>query len=208
VRQEFSFDALAQHTVPPTRKAVLLTRASWRRLLLDALLLPAALVVVVFEDVIWAGAAAVLRALGRLPPFRRLHRQMGRLPGWAAVPLFLIPEGAARAGEVWAVALLLRGHVVSFVLVYALVRLLATLLAVLVYQACKPALLEIPWFASLVEWTSGVRDWALCQVQPLRDRVIAVGRLAPGVIGRRFSAVRRWVERHLGCGRSRGGGLP
>ncbi len=191
-----------------TRKTVLLTRASWRRLLLDALLLPAALVVVVFEDVVWAGAAAVLRALARLPPFRKLHHQMGRLPGWAAVPLFLIPEGAARAGEVWAVALLLRGHTVSFLLVYALVRVFATLLAVLVYQACKPALLQIAWFATLVDWTAAVRDWALSQVQPLRDRVIAIGRLAPGVVGRRFTAVRRWVARQLGCGRSRDGGLP
>jgi len=164
-------------------------------------------VVVVFEDVVWAGAAAVLRALARLPPFRSLHRQMGLLPGWAAVPLFLVPEGAARAGEVWAVALLLRGHTVSFLLVYALVRLLATLLAVLVYQACKPALLQIPWFATLVQWTLAVRDWALCQLQPLRARMIAVGRLAPGVIARRFTAVKRWLGRQLAnCG-TRGGDL-
>jgi len=183
------------------RKILLLTRSSWRRLLLDALLLPAALVVVVFEDVVWAGARAVLRALLRLPPFRKLQQQMGRLPGWAAVPLFLVPEGGARAGEVWAVALLLRGHTVSFLLVYALVRLLATLVAVLVYQACKPALLAIPWFATLVQWTQAVRDWALSQVQPLRDRVVAVGRLAPGVIARRFTAVRRWLARQLAnCG--------
>jgi hypothetical protein len=153
--------------------------------------------VVVLEDVVWAGARAVLRRLVRLPPVRRLYQQMGRLPGWAAVPLFLVPEAAGRVGEVWAFALLLRGHTVSFLLVYALVRLLATLLAVFVYQACKDSLLRIAWFATLVRWTLASRNWALTQLQPLRDRVIAVGRLGPGVVARRFTAMRRWVERRI-----------
>jgi hypothetical protein len=180
-----------------TRYDHLLISRSWRRYLLDALLLPAALVVVVFEDVVWGGARAVLRALERLPPVRGLHRQMGRLPGWAAVPLFLVPEGAARAGEVWAVALLLRGHTVSFLLVYLLVRLFATLLAVFVYQACKEALLRIGWFAMMARWIQAARDWALAKLQPLRDRMSAVSRTAPGLVARRFTAVRRWLERHL-----------
>jgi hypothetical protein len=68
-----------------------LIRASWRRHLLDALLLPAALVVVVVEDVIWAGAKAVLRWVARLRVVQRLQTEMGRLPGWAALPLFAIP---------------------------------------------------------------------------------------------------------------------
>jgi hypothetical protein len=179
----------------PARQDHLLTRASWRRHLLDALLLPAALVVVVLEDVVWAGARAVLRALVRLPPVRQLHHQMGRLPGWAAVPLFLVPEAGARAGEVWAVALLVRGHTVSFLLVYTLVRLLATLVAVFVYQACETALLRIVWFAALVRWTQASRDWTLAKLRPLRDRLHAAVRLAPGLVARRFTAVRRWLER-------------
>ena len=175
----------------------LLTGRSWRNHLLDVLLLPAALVVVLFEDVVWAGARAVLRALVRLSPIRKLHRRMGRLPGWAAVPLFLVPEGGARAGEVWAVALLLHGHTVSFLLVYGLVRLLATLLAVFVYQACKPALLQLAWFATLVRWTSASREWALARLQPLRDRMQNAARATPGVVARRFTAVRRSLERFL-----------
>jgi hypothetical protein len=139
----------------------------------------------------------VLRGLVRLPPVRRLHEQMGRLPGWAALPLFVLPEAVGRAGEVWAVALLLRGHKVSFLLVYGLVRLLATLLAVFVYQACKTTLLRIGWFATLVRWTLASRDWALAKLRPLRDRMQAAGRLAPGVVARRFTAVRRWLDRRV-----------
>ena len=181
----------------PARKDHLLTRSALRRRLLDALLLPAALVVVVLEDVMWAGARAVLRALVRLPPVRRLHHQMGRLPGWAAVPLFVLPEGMGRAGEVWAVALLLRGHTVSFLVVYGLVRVLATLLAVFVYQACEQALLRIAWFATLVRWALASRDWALAKLRPLRDRMQAAQHLAPGVVARRFASVRRWLDRRI-----------
>jgi len=78
------------------KEILLLTRSSWRRLLLDALLLPAALVVVVFEDVVWAGARAVLRALLRLPPFRKLQQQMGRLPGWRRCPCSWCRKAAPR----------------------------------------------------------------------------------------------------------------
>jgi hypothetical protein len=175
----------------------MLIRASWRRYLLDALLLPVALVVVVIEDVIWGGARAVLRSLVRLPPVAGLNQWMGHLPGWVAIPLFLVPEAVGRIGEVWAVALLLHGHKLSFLLVYALVRLLATMLAVFVYQACKVALLEVAWFAVLVRWTLISRDWARARLQPMVDRVYAVGRLAPGIVARRFTAMRRWLERAI-----------
>jgi hypothetical protein len=179
-----------------------LMQTAWRRHLLDALLLPVALVVVVLEDVLWAGARAVLRTLARLPQVRGLQRHMGRLPGWAAVPLVMVPEAIARAGEVWAVALLLHGHKVSFLLVYGLVRLVATLLAVFVYQACQQALLEVAWFAALVRWLLATRDWALEELQPVLDRVYAAGRLAPGVVSRRFTAMRRWLLRTIARGGS------
>ena len=164
--------------------------------------------VVVLEDVVWAGARAVLRALVRLGPVRNLHQLMGRLPGWAAVPLFILPEAIGRGGEVWAVALLLRGHTVSFLLVYALVRLLATLLAVFVYQACEAALLRIAWFATLVRWTLAIRDWALAELQPLRDRLQSATRIAPGFIKRRFISVRRSLARLIDWRGNRGERLP
>jgi len=164
-------------------------------------------VVVVLEDVVWAGSRAVLRALVRLPPVRQLHHRMGRVPGWAALPLFLVPEAVGRAGEVWAVALLARGHTVSFLLVYTLVRLLATLLAVFVYQACETALLRIAWFAVLVRWTLASRDWALAKLHPLRGRLHAAARLAPGLVARRFTSVRRWLERRIASRGTGNGGL-
>jgi hypothetical protein len=178
-------------------------RASWGRHLLDALLLPAALVVVVVEDVIWAGAKAVLRRVALLSVVQRLQTEMGRLPGWAALPLFAIPEGIAKAGEVWAVTLLVRGFAASFIVVYALLRLLSTLVAVFVYVACEVALLRIAWFAALVRWVLAVRRWSLARLQPLRTHLRAVVGRAPSAAVRRFLSLRRWLERRITRGRVR-----
>jgi hypothetical protein len=172
-------------------------RSSWRRHLLNALLLPAALVVVLLEDVVWAGARAILRWFARLRAARRLQALMGHLPGWAALPLFAVAEGIAKAGEVWAVALLIRGHAVSAVLVYALVRLVSTLLAVFVYMACEAALMRIAWFAALVRWVVAVRDWSLAKSRPLRARLHAAAQSAPGAAMRRFLSMRRWLNRRV-----------
>ena len=174
-----------------------LIRASWGRHLLNALLLPAALVVVVIEDVIWAGAKAVLRRVALLRVVQRLQTEMGRLPGWAALPLFAIPEGIAKVGEVWAVTLLVRGFAASFIVVYALLRLLSTLVAVFVYVACEVALLRIAWFAALVRWVLAVRSWALARLQPLRTRLRATVGHTRGAAARRFLALRRWLERRI-----------
>jgi hypothetical protein len=166
-----------------------------RRLVLDALLLPVALVVVVLEDVVWAGALALLRALAGLVPIEGLRRALARLPAWAALPLFLVPELGGRAGELWAAVLLARGDVTGAVAVYVLVRLLATLLAVFIYHACEKVLLGLPWFARLVAWVRLARDWAVARVYPLRQRLYGLLRRGEGAASVRFRAIRRRLRR-------------
>jgi hypothetical protein len=184
-------------------KEPVLIRSSWRRHLLNALLLPVALVVVVLEDVVWAGARAVLRRVARLHAVKRLQSKMGRLPGWAALPIFAIPEGIAKVGEVWALTLLARGDVVSFAFVYGLLRLLSTLLAVFVYMTCESALLRITWFAALVRWVLAVRDWSLAGLKPLRACFRAAVGHRPSVAVRKFLSLRRWLVQRVARGRAR-----
>jgi len=145
-----------------------LAAARWRRRLRHLLLLPLALLLVLLEGVIWRGANALLRGLVHLPALAATSRVLSRLSGWAALPLFLLPEAAARVGELWTAVLLIEGHVVSAVLVYVLVRVAATLVAVFIWQACSAALLRLPWFARMVRWVTAARDWALAQTAPLR----------------------------------------
>ena len=166
----------------------------WRRRLIDALLLPFALVVVLAEDVVWAGSQAVLRRLSRLSAVQKTEVWLGGLSGYVALPLFLVPELIGRIGELWSIALFVRGHAMSGVIVYASVRLVAALLAVFVYHACEAALLRIRWFAAVVDWAGRVRDWALAKLYPLRNRIDFFTRAAPGLVARRYGATKRWVE--------------
>ncbi len=162
-----------------------------RRAILDAVLLPAALVVVVLEDIVWAGLKVVLRQISGLPPLKRLEARLGRLGGWAALPLFLVPELIGRVGEVWAVALFVGGHVASGVAVYLLVRLVSTLIAVFVYHACEAALLQLRWFAAMVGWLARVRDWARLLTAVLRARLRQRMQGLRSRAARRFAAFRR-----------------
>ncbi len=167
-------------------------RRRWRGVLRDALLLPVALLLVLLEDVVWRGAHALVRQLAGLAAVAVLRRRLARLPGWAALPLFLVPEVAGRGGELWAAWLLYRGHPKSSVLVFVVVRLVATLIVVFIWQSCEPALMRLAWFALASVWVRTVRNWALARTAGLRRRL---HRLADGGISRRLGAWRRLIGR-------------
>jgi hypothetical protein len=171
-------------------------RTHW---LLNLVLLPVAVLVLLLEDVVWAGAMAVLRAAIAWAPVRRTRAWLATLSGYAALPLFMVPEILGRVGEIWAVALLVEGHLASGVMVYALVRLVATLVAVFIYQACEAALLRIGWFARAVGWLHVARAWAVGLIRPALARVRLAARLGRGrwlaQVAARRRLLRIWVRR-------------
>lgn len=161
------------------------------RRLLNILLLPLALLMVVLEDVVWAGALAVLRGLRRAAPVRALEARLRTLSGYAALPLFLVPEAVGFAGKLWAIALLAGGHPLAALQVYVLIRLACTLIAVFIYQACEAALLQVAWFARAVGWVHAARDWAVGLLRPaLATRRALLGR-GRGRLTLRWLAIRR-----------------
>lgn len=187
-----------QHLRPVAEASV--TRRHRAHWLVNLLLLPLAVVVLLVEDVVWAGAMAVLRAANAWTPVRRLRAWLATLSGYAALPLFMVPEVLGKVGEIWAVALLVQGHVVSSVAVYVLVRLVATLVAVFIYQACEPALLRIGWFARMVGWVHLVRQWAVGLIRPALARIRLAARIGRGrwlaQIATRRRLLRMWIRRH------------
>ena len=164
------------------------------RRVLDALLLPLALVLVVLEEVLWAGLLAMLRWLADLPPLIRLAAWLGRLPGQAALPLFLVPEAVGKLGELWATALLLQGRIAAAVWVYVGVRVVALTVAVFIYKACQPALLSVRWFAAMVDWIRRAGLWARARWAPLATWARGVLDGPASLPVRRFVSIRR----HLG----------
>ncbi len=130
-----------------------------RRRKLDLLLLVPALLVVLVDDVLWAGAQRLLRVVAGLSALRRMARALARLPAWLALPLFLIPESGSHLGTVVAAVLLVRRDPLAAVLCYAASKLIATVLAVWIYQGCSQTLLRVRWFA-----------WTRASVLAVRDR--------------------------------------
>ena len=167
----------------------------WLRRLMNLLLLPLALLMVVLEDVVWAGALFVLRAVRTAGPVRRVEVWLGTLSGYAVLPLFLGLEVVGLAGKIWAIGLVARGYPVAGLEAYVVIRLGSTLLAVFVYQACAPALLRIGWFAWLVGWVHVARDWAVGLVRPVltvvRPWLLRVLRRGRGRLALRWFAIRR-----------------
>ncbi len=173
----------------------------------DGLLLVPALLLVLIEQVFWRSARRLLEALGRLPALARLRGWVERLPAWAALPLFLIPEFFDHLGGFWATILLVRGHLVSATIVAVFVKGGAILIAVAIYQACEPTLLRVRWFARLHGATLRARDWLMIRVAPLRAALHEAwrrfqARLPMGSIGRRFRRLRARLASQFSQNRS------
>ena len=167
-------------------------RARWRRRLVDAVLLPFALLLVLGEAMLRSGS----RLLRRWAPIRRLEARLARLPPWAILPLFLIPEAMSHVGGFYAAFLFAHKQYAAATAVVVLIKGVGVIIALWIYQACRPALMTIGWFAWLHGKVEASRRWATSIVGPSWRRVRAgVARLLRGnhgavSSGRRFAALR------------------
>ena len=170
------------------------------RRLRDIFLLPLALIVILLEDVLWAGAKLALRWITALPPVRGLQSWLATLPAWVALPLFLVPEVLGKLGELWALALMAQGQVRAGVLAYVVVRVVASLIVVFIYQACEPNLLRVRWFAWAVGVVHRARDWAVGIIRPWRTLIRAFLQRRRSRLTGRLWAIRLWLRRRGGLG--------
>lgn len=173
---------------------------TWRILrtaLLDVLLLPLAFAVVLLDDVLWDATLALLRRLERVGWLRSARGWVAGLPAMAVLPLFLLPEGISHLSGFLGAVLLARGQPGTAILLLVLVKGMATLAVVWIYQAASATLLAVGWFAWLHDAVQFVRGWSLSQIAPLRDALRArlqrfgLRRSGPHSLGRIAGAVRR-----------------
>jgi hypothetical protein len=164
-----------------------------RRRTLDLVLLLPALLLVVAEHVLWAGSRAILRRITGLSAMRAAQLWLARLPAYAAVPLFLVPDLCSHAAGIWATVLLAQGHFVAATVIAVLFKGVATLVLVWIYQACEPTLLRVAWFARLHHGVLAARNWILDRTRPMRDAALRRLRATvtgTGWLGRRFQHIR------------------
>ena len=167
----------------------------------DALLLPLALILVPLDWCLREGS----RLVRRWRPLRRLEARLAAWPAWAILPLFLVPEGMSHAGGFYAAYLLAHRKVLAATTVAVFVKGIGLLIALWIYQACRPALMTIGWFAWAHGKLEAARQWALDRVRPawrhLRRLLLgsAVVDGEPGTphAGRRLAAIRLRLLRRL-----------
>lgn len=180
----------------------------------DRLLLPLALLLVLFELTL----QTIARMVRHFGPLRRLEASIARLPPWAILPLFLIPEAMSHVGGFYAAYLLAHRKIVAATLVAILVKGVGLVVALWIYQACRPALMTIRWFAWLHGKVGAARLWAMQRIGPSLARVrrFMAGLRAlvpwrrrppmePGAAhsGRRLAAIRVRIRLRLGIRRLR-----
>lgn len=173
----------------------------------DLLLLPLALLLVLFELTLRT-LARVVRHFG---PLRHLEARLARLPPWAILPLFIVPEAMSHVGGFYAAYLLAHGKIVAATMVAVLVKGVGLVVALWIFQACRPALMTIRWFAWLHGKVAAARVWAMIRIGPRLARVrLFLARLRallpwrrrpmePGAAhsGRRLAAIRVRLRRTI-----------
>lgn len=160
---------------------------------LDIVLLPLAVVVVLFEDVLWRAAQALLRGLGSSAPMRTAHAWVAKLPALAVLPLFLLPEAISHIAGFASAYLFAESRLVAAIALLVLVKGTATLAVVWIYQAASQTLLGVRWFARMHDAVHFVRLWSQAKVTPLRQALrarLGVSAMSGSRVSRRFRALR------------------
>jgi hypothetical protein len=145
--------------VPPSGQT-LVVRLPWQRRLRDGLLLPFAVLLLIGDYVLRKGS----RILRHSPLVRALEAGLGRLPPWAILPLFLIPEAMSHFGGFYAAYLLAHKHLLAATIALILVKGVGLVIALWIYQACRPALMTIGWFAWAHGKVEAARRWTVKRI--------------------------------------------
>lgn len=176
------------------------------RWLLDTLLIPVAVLLILLEDVLWAGALAVLRALRRHAWVQAAQARLAALPAWVVLPLFVVPEALSHVAGFYVTILLAQGHVTAAMTMIA-AKLVCKLMLVWIYTTCQDTLMRVAWFARFHHWTTAWLAWAKAHLGPIKERFRAMlarlrwRREEAGLrLRSRLRAMRVWMSRRWRAG--------
>lgn len=132
-------------------------------------LIGAASLVFLIEEWLWNQLKQAMALLGRLPVLRRLERWIIALPPALAAVVFLAPSTLILPIKLFAVKMIVTGHILSGAGVILVAKITATALFARVYVLTQPALMRLEWFARLhatvLRWR--VRVHAQIESRPL-----------------------------------------
>ncbi len=154
--------------------------------LLRAPLVLLGVVVILFEEVLWAWLGRLMALIGRYRPVARVEAAIRRLPPYPAMLLFLLPWAIIVPVKLVALWLIALGKLASGAFLFISGEILGVAVLARLYALCRPSLLSLAWFlrveAVILRWTA----WAhglLDQILPLRLVRTAARRLSQGLHG-------------------------
>jgi hypothetical protein len=193
---------LAFSTFPPALDGAASQPSMWRRsgpgesavseskiILRRLLRLPAEIIVglyLVVDGVIAPLFRPVMRLLSRLAIVQRIEQWIVSLPPYVILALLVVPFGIAELAKAYAVFLMGTGHFKTGFTVFVGAYIVSILVCERIFQAGKPRLMTIGWFATLFNWVMAYKDRILDWF-----RTTEIWRLAVGLKQKVKSALRR-----------------
>lgn len=167
-----------------------------RRYLLRPIIVLAAIVILV-ETWIWEHVGPWVHRFVEILPFKALKQAIldgiQRLPPYATLAVFAVPVAVLFPFKLAALALIASGHVVLGFLIFGLAKVVGVGVAALLFEACKPKLMQIPLFVRLYTLWNGWVVWAHHYIDPVKARIRGYTRLVRGGrSGRAFRLLMRF----------------
>ena len=145
-------------------------------------------VIFLVEAWIWEHLGPVVGRLVALIPLealkQRLEQVIERLPPYATLLVFAIPAVVLFPFKLLALWLIGHGQLLAGGATFLLAKTVGLAVTAFLFNACKPKLLEIGWFARLYALMLRLNAWASRQTAPARAWILAVKRRAFGERGR------------------------
>jgi len=120
------------------------------------------MVLVLFEEVLWALTGGMMRFFARFGPIAWLEDHVRRLPPILALPLFVLPWMImlpVKLGALWLIAM---GNVIKGTLLFIGGEAFGVAFLARLYELCRPALHRWRWFVIveriLLRWTQWAHD--------------------------------------------------
>jgi hypothetical protein len=133
----------------------------WLRNLLGALVA----LVILFEEWGWEPLQRLMARIGRLPALAWIERRIETLSPHAALVVFVIPALALLPVKLGALWLIGQGHRWLGVALIIGAKVLGTAIVARLFALTRPALMSMPWFASVYGRWSAWKDELLLRVR-------------------------------------------
>jgi hypothetical protein len=153
-------------------------------------------VVFLVEGWLWrhlqAAVGRLVAAIG-LPALKaRVQRAIERLPPALTLLVFLVPALLLLPMKLLGIWMLARGAWLAALGVLVVAKIVSVGVTAFIFQATKPKLLQMPWFAWVYQRVLAGLAWAHRQVDPIKEVVRAWVRATVAPL---MARLRRWQPR-------------